>query len=123
MRAPPLHLCLLALLPIGLVALISLAGCTAIDPYHRAGMWQPDNAVEDNLAAMVANPADLRRGHGAVGTPGSEAEAPVTAQLTNPLPGGTSQSPIAQTLPEGAASSLVGSNGGLSGSGGIGSGR
>jgi hypothetical protein len=40
------------------------AGCAAIDPYQRAGMWQPTGAVQANLAAMVADPADLTMGRG-----------------------------------------------------------
>jgi len=53
-------------LPILLSGLL-LAGCTSIDPYHRAGMWQPSGANAANLAAMVADPHDLIRGHGVNG--------------------------------------------------------
>jgi hypothetical protein len=43
---------------------LGCAGCAATDPYQRAGMWQPMGAVQGNLAAMVADPADLAAGHG-----------------------------------------------------------
>jgi hypothetical protein len=51
---------------VGIVSLalgLGCAGCSAIDPYQRAGMWQPMGAVQANLAAMVADPADLAAGH------------------------------------------------------------
>jgi type IV pilus biogenesis protein CpaD/CtpE len=52
---------------IGILSLalgLGCAGCAAIDPYQRAGMWQPMGAVQGNLAAMVADPDDLVAGHG-----------------------------------------------------------
>lgn len=48
-----------------LAALGCLAGCKNIpDPSYRAGTWKPEHVNDANLEAMVANPADLQRGHG-----------------------------------------------------------
>jgi hypothetical protein len=41
-----------------------MAGCAQTDPYQRIGAWQPSGVVDGNLAAMVADPRDLIRGHG-----------------------------------------------------------
>jgi hypothetical protein len=49
---------------IGLLLAALVSGCAQIDPYTREGMWQPEGANDSNLAAMVANPYDLIRGHG-----------------------------------------------------------
>jgi type IV pilus biogenesis protein CpaD/CtpE len=45
-----------------LLAALALAGCAQIDPFQREGIWKPSSANDANLAAMVANPADLSRG-------------------------------------------------------------
>jgi type IV pilus biogenesis protein CpaD/CtpE len=58
-RVPP-TLLLAALL----LAAVPLAGCSQTDPYERAGIWKPSGVNEANIAAMVANPADLSRGRG-----------------------------------------------------------
>ncbi len=47
-----------------LLILLALAGCAQMDPYERAGTWQPGGVNDRNLDAMVTNPADLLRGHG-----------------------------------------------------------
>ena len=60
-----------------ILGLVAVAGCTEMEPYNRAGMWQPTGANTLNLAAMVANPRDLIRGRGTVGTPAIEAVPPV----------------------------------------------
>jgi type IV pilus biogenesis protein CpaD/CtpE len=41
-----------------------LAGCANRDPYQRLDVWRPTGANSANLAAMVADPRDLIRGHG-----------------------------------------------------------
>ena len=46
------------------LGLLVLAGCAAIDPYRRPGMWQPSGAPTGNLAVMLENPYDLVRGRG-----------------------------------------------------------
>jgi hypothetical protein len=50
-----------------LAATLLFSGCRAMDPYQRAGMWRPEGVVNANLAAQLANPADLVRGHGDTG--------------------------------------------------------
>jgi hypothetical protein len=65
------------------------AGCAYTDPYTRAGMWQPNGANAVNLAAMVADPADLLRGHGDPGPQSALATAAVNRLLSGrpkPLP-------------------------------------
>jgi type IV pilus biogenesis protein CpaD/CtpE len=59
-------------------AILTLAGCEDLDPYHRPYVWYPTGASEANLAAQVANPNDLIRGHGASSADGALAEAAVT---------------------------------------------
>ncbi len=80
---------------LALVVLL-VSGCTATDPYERAGMWQPTGANSRNLAAMVVSPYDLIRGHGERGFSGIESAVPVTqlwAGKTAPLPAAGSQQP------------------------------
>lgn len=44
-------------------ALLSLAACQDTDPLTRdRGDWKPAGVNQDNLAAQVANPADLTAG-------------------------------------------------------------
>jgi hypothetical protein len=74
--------------------LLALAACAELDPYSRVGTWQPEGVNDRNLAAMVANPADLLRGHGASG-----ADSPLAIAAANrlfagrpkPLPDANSQ--------------------------------
>lgn len=50
-----------------LLGVLALAGCSQTDPYERAGVWRPSDANSANIAAQVANPADLVRGREARG--------------------------------------------------------
>ncbi len=45
-----------------LLAALALAGCVQVDPFQREGIWKPAGVNDANLAATVANPADLARG-------------------------------------------------------------
>jgi len=45
-----------------LLGILALAGCSQTDPYERAGVWRPSDVNSANIAAQVANPADLVRG-------------------------------------------------------------
>ncbi len=60
---------------ISLALLLLLAGCEAIDPTTREGMWHPNGANDTNLRAMVAVPADLVRGRTPEGGDGQQAAA------------------------------------------------
>lgn len=58
----------------GLVAvLVALAGCQAVDPLYREGLWRPTGANDANLRAMVAVPSDLAWGAEATGGDGQRA--------------------------------------------------
>jgi hypothetical protein len=46
----------------GVVCLAVLAGCSSRDPYKRDDVWYPTGANAANLAAQVADPADLAGG-------------------------------------------------------------
>ena len=65
----------LALIPIAIGALLS--ACAATDPLLNPNDWNPTGANEANIAAQVANPADLERGRAASGTDGEQAAAAV----------------------------------------------
>ncbi|WP_323990945.1 hypothetical protein [Nguyenibacter sp. L1] len=84
-----------------------VGGCGTLDPYHKPYAWHPSGANAANLAAMVADPRDLREGHGGEAP---DAQAPVMAveriRLDKP-----------KALP-----STNGISGGVSGSSGSGSG-
>ena len=54
----------LARIAAGLLVLALCSGCGATDPYERDDLWQPEGAVQGNMAAMVADPHDLVAGHG-----------------------------------------------------------
>ncbi|MGH7210377.1 MAG: hypothetical protein ACREF1_02815 [Acetobacteraceae bacterium] len=57
-----------------LAAAVLLAGCQQHPArYNDSGEWHPNGANTANLAAMVANPLDLVRGHGDPGSDGAEA--------------------------------------------------
>lgn len=47
-----------------MLGVLILGGCEDRDPYRRTDVWHPTGAPQANLAAMVANPQDLIRGHG-----------------------------------------------------------
>jgi type IV pilus biogenesis protein CpaD/CtpE len=59
-------------------AAVMLAGCEDLDPYHRQDVWYPSGATQANLAAQVANPYDMVRGHGVSTSDGELAAAAVT---------------------------------------------
>jgi type IV pilus biogenesis protein CpaD/CtpE len=65
----------LTLIPLAIVALLS--ACAATDPLLNPNDWRPNGANEANIAAQVANPADLKRGRGASGTDGEQAAVAV----------------------------------------------
>jgi len=56
-RATTLTLCAFA-------GLLTLSGCDQLDPMLRTDRWEPTGANAGNIAAMVADPHDLIRGHG-----------------------------------------------------------
>lgn len=61
-----------------------LGGCAGlIDPYKRAGTWNPTEVNAENLRLMVVNPVDLQQGSGAKDTPGVEAAIAVARQRTD----------------------------------------
>jgi hypothetical protein len=81
-----------------LLLLIVLAGCDEIDPYHREGTWQPNDANQDNLRAMVAVPSDLAVAAHVGSADGVLAEAAVSRlhhDHVRPLP----DSGLAQVVP------------------------
>jgi type IV pilus biogenesis protein CpaD/CtpE len=69
-------------LPLSFIAflLAGLAGCS--DPYLQAGTWHATGVNNDNLRAMVADPADLVRGVSQPGTDGQLAAAAVARLRT-----------------------------------------
>lgn len=55
-----------------------LAGCADMNnPSERPGAWRPTGVNDQNLRAMVAEPAHLQRGVGASGAVAPAATAPV----------------------------------------------
>ena len=79
-----------------LLVALAAAGCDAIDPYARPGVWTPTGASEANLRAMVANPDDLVRGadeQGTQGQPAADAVAAWRAGHAKPLPAGDTAQP------------------------------
>ena len=76
-------------------AVLLLAGCEDLDPYHRPYVWYPTGASEANIAAQVANPYDMVRGRGVTRADGDLAAAAVdrarqdkVKPLLNPGAGG-----------------------------------
>ncbi len=58
--------------------LIVLVGCAATDPLRNTSDWHPDGSNEANIAAEVANPADLVHGRDPTGgADGQQAAAAV----------------------------------------------
>ncbi|MFN0183417.1 MAG: hypothetical protein ACKVQR_06310 [Aquabacterium sp.] len=45
-----------------------VSGCSLTDPYERSATWRPSRVNDANIAAQVANPADLTQGRGDAGT-------------------------------------------------------
>jgi len=68
------------LIPAMLLAgtVVTLAGCADLDPYHRQDVWYPTGASHGNVAAMLANPQDMIRGHGDAKVDGAAAEGAIT---------------------------------------------
>ncbi|GBQ34237.1 hypothetical protein AA13594_2840 [Gluconacetobacter azotocaptans DSM 13594] len=97
--------------PRSLLCLLALAGCTEMDPYHKPYAWHPTGANAANLAAMVADPRDLERGHD---SGMADAQAPVLAVERL-----RADRPKAMPSTSGIASGVSGS-GGSGGSGGTG---
>jgi hypothetical protein len=75
MRRLSLLLSPFLLAPFLLAGAAALCGCT--DPYQREGTWHATGVNEDNLRALVADPADLERGVSGRGTDGQLAAAAV----------------------------------------------
>ena len=90
---------------IGFVAM--LQGCAATDPLLNQNDWHPTGANATNIAAEVANPADLARGRDA--TAGSDGELAAAAVLrlrtghVKPLPGSGLTDFQVQSAPAAAA--------------------
>jgi type IV pilus biogenesis protein CpaD/CtpE len=82
---------------------VSVAGCAATDPYQRTGAWQPSGTVQGNLAAMVADPHDLVRGHGDATPSRHEADLAIAhLWLDQPRPFiGVTQGPAGGQAPQG----------------------
>jgi uncharacterized membrane protein YgcG len=97
---------------IAAVAPLAVAACQVPDTSGAASVWSPKGINAANLAAMVANPADLVRGHD---DPGPDRKLSAHAVLdlwANPTSGGAG----------GAGAGGGGSGGGGSGGGGAGGG-
>jgi type IV pilus biogenesis protein CpaD/CtpE len=56
-----------------------LTGCAATDPLLNPNLWQPSGVNEANIAAQVADPADLT--HGRAAAAGTDGELAATAVL------------------------------------------
>lgn len=72
-----------------LLPLLVMPGCDAFDPYKRDGNWRPAQVNAGNLAALVVNPDELRRGTGATGAVGFTAAGAIDrlrADRVKPLP-------------------------------------
>ena len=65
-----------------LACCLGVGGCN-YDPWHREGAWTPTGVNDANLAAMVANPADLYGNPGPSYTRGSAASPAVDRLLTD----------------------------------------
>jgi hypothetical protein len=74
-----------------LIGACCLSGCggTLGDPNIRPGTWMPQHDNDANLQAMVANPADLQRGHGngaSMGVVAADAVERLRTGKVRPLP-------------------------------------
>jgi hypothetical protein len=83
-----------------MIATLSLAACNgpAGDPFARAGTWTIQHDNDANLRAMIADPADLVRGHGdgvAIGETAAVAIERLHAGKVRPLP----SSGVAEIVP------------------------
>lgn len=71
------------------LAILGMAGCSAIDPLTKEGVWRPTGANDANLRAMVAVPSDLAFGRSARASDGDQAARAVDRLRTGrvyPLP-------------------------------------
>ena len=69
---------------LALAGLLALSACGPdFDPLSREGLFQPTHVNRANLAAQVANPADLVRGTGSVTADGQLAAAAVDRLRTD----------------------------------------
>jgi hypothetical protein len=72
-----------AIVPATIGLLGILAGCAATDPLLNQNDWHPSGVNEMNIAAQVANPADLIHGREPTGgTDGEQAAAAITRLRT-----------------------------------------
>ncbi len=79
-----------------------LAGCEAPEPYRRTDAWNPTGANSGNIAAMVAQPADLVRGRGVRRTDARQSAEAIDRLWTGrsrPLPAANSTAPQAAAPP------------------------
>jgi hypothetical protein len=76
----------------GLLCLATLAGCAATDTYSRPGTWHPDGANAANIAAMAADPEDLRHGRGEPGSVGRLAVQAIDRRWDAATPPGATSS-------------------------------
>ena len=97
-----------ARLALAAALLVMLASCEERDPLRRTDVWYPSGANAANIAAMVANPNDLIRGHGARGGDGADAALAVDRVWQDK----------AKPLPQSSDSSAIGGGGGSGGGGG-----
>ena len=98
---------------IGLAAigcLLALAGCSSRDPYARDDVWYPTGANAVNLAAQVADPADLAGGRGDP-TQHSAAQVKAVTRISTDTP-----------KPLGGLAATTTTGGGGAGAGGAGAG-
>ena len=107
----------------GALMLVGLSGCGSanVDPMDTPGTWQPSEANNVNLRAMLANPDDFFGGvgdRGSLATPASDAVYRLLTDKVKPLPlvsgvkfgGGTSAAAGGATL--GASTGGGGGGGG-----------
>jgi type IV pilus biogenesis protein CpaD/CtpE len=68
----------------GILGLLGmLAGCAATDPLLNPNLWQPSGVNEANIAAQVADPADLTHGRAAASGDDGELAAAAVLRLRN----------------------------------------
>jgi hypothetical protein len=88
---------------LGIAAAALLAGCHPHPArYNDSGEWHPNGANAANLAAMVANPLDLVRGHGDPGSDGAEAADAVRRLRTGQV------APVAASIMAGGGGASAG---------------
>ena len=86
-----------------------MTGCSVFDPDVRPGALKIDDVPTVNAASMIANPYDMRRGHGSTVTDGQIAAMAVDRARTD------SVKPLLQS--SGGASSSSSGNGSSGGGG------